>query len=152
MLAKYSPEFPCLIHGIVNAGKLQAEAFRGFTLHINLELLPHQPRGYNINDKPRFGDDRGPYCGDLPTPPGSQKNPFSYVPNIDDGVDEPTNKGTIRVAPGWTPSEWYVGSRDEADLIRQLLGASTGRSPRQVSDLGVLLFAPIVRGTEVSLR
>lgn len=152
VLAKYSPEFPCLIHGIVKAGKLQAEAFRGFVLHINLEMLPHQPRGYNVNDKPRFGDKRGPYCGTLPSPPHTQANPFSYVPNIDDGVDEPTGKGTTRVAPGWTPAEWYVGSRDEADLIRQLLGASTGRSPRQVSDLGVLLFAPIVRGTEVSLR
>jgi len=152
VLAKYSPEFPCLLHGIVKAGALQAEAFRGFTLHINLELLPHQPRGYNVNDKPRFGDKRGPYCGTLPSPPHTQANPFSYVPNIDDGVDEPTGKGTTRVAPGWTPAEWYVGSRDEADLIRQLLGASTGRSPRQVSDLGVLLFAPIVRGTEVSLR
>jgi phospholipid/cholesterol/gamma-HCH transport system substrate-binding protein len=152
VLAKYSPEFPCLLGGIVKAGGLQAEAFRGFTLHINLELLPNQPRAYNINDRPRYGDDRGPYCGDLPSPPGSQKNPFSYVPNIDDGVDEPTNKGTTRVAPGWSPAEWYVGSRDEADLIRQLLGASTGRKPGQVSDLGVLLFAPIVRGTEVSFR
>jgi phospholipid/cholesterol/gamma-HCH transport system substrate-binding protein len=152
VLAKYSPEFPCLLHGIVKAGNLQAEAFRGFILHINLEVLPHQPRGYNVNDKPRYGDKRGPYCGTLPSPPHTQANPFSYVPNIDDGVDEPTGKGTTRVAPGWTPAEWYVGSRDEADLIRQLLGASTGRSPRQVSDLGVLLFAPIVRGTEVSLR
>ena len=61
-------------------------------------------------------------------------------------------KGTTRVAPGWSPSEWYVGSKDEADLIRQLLGASTGKRPAQVSDLGVFLFAPIVRGTEVSLR
>lgn len=152
VLAKYSPEFPCLIHGIVKAGKLQAEAFRGFTLHINLEMLPHQPRGYNVKDKPRFGDKRGPYCGTLPSPPHTQANPFSYVPNIDDGVDEPTGKGTTRVAPGWTPAEWYVGSKDESDLIRQLLGASTGRRPTQVSDLGVLLFAPIVRGTEVSLR
>ena len=152
VLAKYSPEFPCLIHGIVKAGALQAEAFRGFTLNINLELLPHQPRGYNVKDKPRFGDKRGPYCGDLPSPPGTQAHPFSYVPNIDDGVDEPTGKGTTRVAPGWSPAEWYVGSKDESDLIRQLLGASTGRSPRAVSDLGVLLFAPIVRGTEVSLR
>ncbi len=44
VLAKYAPEFPCLTKGIVNAGKLQAEAFRGFTLHIVLETLPNQPR------------------------------------------------------------------------------------------------------------
>ena len=40
VLARYSTEFPCLLGGIVNAGKLQAEAFRGFTLHIVLETLP----------------------------------------------------------------------------------------------------------------
>ena len=51
MLARYSPEFPCLTGGIVNAGKLQAEAFRNFTLHIVLETLPNQPRGYNQNDR-----------------------------------------------------------------------------------------------------
>jgi phospholipid/cholesterol/gamma-HCH transport system substrate-binding protein len=152
VLAKYSPEFPCLLRGIVKAGALQAEAFRGFTLHINLEMLPNQPRGYNVNDKPRFGDKRGPYCGTLPSPPHTQANPFSYVPDIDDGVDEPTGKGTTRVAPGWSPAEWYVGSQDESDLVRQLLAASTDRRPQQVSDLGVLLFAPIIRGTEVSLR
>ena len=40
VFAKYAPEYPCLTGGIVNAGKLQAEAFRGFTLHIVLEQLP----------------------------------------------------------------------------------------------------------------
>ena len=52
MLAKYAPEFPCLTGGIVKAGKLQAEAFRGFTLHIVLETLPNQPRGYGAQRRP----------------------------------------------------------------------------------------------------
>ena len=77
VFAKYSPEFPCLISGIVNAGKLQAEAFRGFTLHINLELLPNQPRQYGPQDKPRYGDKRGPYCGKLPAP---QLQPVQHRP------------------------------------------------------------------------
>ena len=41
------------------AGKLQAEALRNFTLHIVLKTLPNQPRGYNVNDQPRYGEDRG---------------------------------------------------------------------------------------------
>ena len=57
LLAKYAPEYPCLTGGIVNAGKRQAEAFRGFTLHIVLETLPNQPRGYNASDVPRLGED-----------------------------------------------------------------------------------------------
>ena len=58
VFAKYAPEFPCLTGGIVNAGKLQAEAFRGFTLHIVLETLPNQPRGYGAAGRPAVR--RGP--------------------------------------------------------------------------------------------
>ena len=72
MFAKYAPEFPCLIRGIVNAGKLQAEAFRGFTLHIVLETLPHQPRAYDAGDTPRFGEDRGPTACTCPTRRGTR--------------------------------------------------------------------------------
>ncbi|MDQ4006080.1 MAG: MCE family protein, partial [Actinomycetota bacterium] len=60
VLARYSTEFPCLLGGIENASHRQAEAFRNFTLHIVLETLPNQPRGWNAQDVPRFGEDRGP--------------------------------------------------------------------------------------------
>ena len=73
VLAKYAPEYPCLTAGIVNAGKLQAEAFRGFTLHIVLETLPNQPRGYNECDVPRLGETRGPVCLTCPTRRGPRR-------------------------------------------------------------------------------
>ncbi len=59
VFARYAPGYPCLLGGIVGAGKLQAEAFRGFTLHIVLETLPNQPRGYGPQDAPVYGDKRG---------------------------------------------------------------------------------------------
>ncbi len=43
----------------------QAEAFRGFTLHIVLETLPNQPRGYTAADEPRARRRPRP---DLPAP------------------------------------------------------------------------------------
>ena len=52
-------------------------------------------------DAPRFGEDSGPNCLHLPAPPCDQENPVSSQPNFDDGVDEPTGKGTSRVAPGF---------------------------------------------------
>jgi phospholipid/cholesterol/gamma-HCH transport system substrate-binding protein len=152
VFAKYSPEFPCLTSGIVNAGKLQAQAFRGFTLHINLELLPNQPRAYGPQDKPRFGDKRGPYCGTLPNSPYNQKNKAPFPSNADDGVDEPTGKGTNRAALPWAESAADAGSAQEADFLRSVLAASLGRDSSEVSDLSVMLFAPVARGTEVSLR
>ena len=148
VLAKYAPEYPCLTGGIVNAGKLQAEAFRGFTLHIVLETLPNQPRGYNAADVPRLGERRGPACLHLPTPPWSQQNPLRHQPDFNDGVDSPLGKGISRVEPGFG----YAGTRDEASILKSLLGPGLGLTADAVPDLGVLLVAPMARGAEVTLR
>ncbi|MFC5176805.1 MCE family protein [Nocardioides taihuensis] len=153
VFAKYAPEYPCLTQGIVNAGRLQAEAFRGFTLHIVLETLPNQPRGYGPQDKPRFGETRGPACVNLPHPPWSQTNPVRVQPDFDDGVDEPTGKGTSRTAPGyWTTGTGYEGSAQETALLKSLLAPSLGLSSADVPDLGVLLVGPMARGAEVGYR
>jgi phospholipid/cholesterol/gamma-HCH transport system substrate-binding protein len=152
LLAKYAPEYPCLTGGIVNAGKRQAEAFRGFTLHIVLETLPNQPRGYHEGDVPRLGEDRGPSCLHLPTPPWTQQNPLRHQPDFDDGVDSPTGKGTSRVAPGPANGWAYAGTSDEAGVLKALLGPGLGLSARDVPDLGVLLVGPMARGAEVTLR
>lgn len=152
VLAKYAPEYPCLLDGIVRAGALQAQAFRDFTLHINLELLPHQPRGYTAADRPRYGDTRGPHCGGLPTPDYSQSNVFTGQPDFDDGVDEPTGKGTSRVAPGWSGGLGYAGSREESAVLKELIGPALGSSAADVPDLGVLLVGPMARGARVGLE
>lgn len=151
LLAKYSPGFTCLIGGVANAAKLEAEAFRGFTLHINLEVIPNQPRAWGPQDKPRYGAKDGPHCGGLPNPPNSQQNPLTDLPNFNDGVDEPTNKGTMRTAPGLSLSTRAGGVR-EAGLVRSLLAAQTKTPAREISDLSVLLAAPLMRGSEVELR
>ena len=151
VFAKYAPEYNCLTRGIVNAGKLQAEAFRGFTLHIVLETLPNQPRPYNVNDRPHFGEDRGPACLHLPNPPWSQSNPVRHQPDFNDGVDEPTGKGTSRVVP----NQYFrtsVGTAAESDFLRSLLGPALGVPAAYVPDLGLLLVGPMARGAEVSLR
>ena len=161
LLERYAPEFPCLAGGIVGAGSRQAQAFRGYTLHINLELLPNQPRPYTVKDKPRYGDTRGPHCGTLPNPPFNQANPYQPPP-LNDGVDEPTGKGTSRVAPGVAagppqgvrsvaPGQ-YVGTPAEAGVLKALLGPVLGLEPSEVPDLGVLLLGPMARGAEVSVR
>jgi phospholipid/cholesterol/gamma-HCH transport system substrate-binding protein len=154
MLARYAPEYPCLLGGLVNAGKREAQAFRGFTLHIVLETLPHQPRGYTPRDKPVYADDRGPNCLHLPNPPWNQSNPVRHQPNFRDGVDQPTGKGTDRVPPsyGYTSGAGYAGSPAESDVLKGLLGPSLGEPAADVPDLGVLLVGPMARGAKVSMR
>jgi phospholipid/cholesterol/gamma-HCH transport system substrate-binding protein len=151
VFGRYAPEYSCLTRGIVNAGKLQAEAFRGFTLHIVLETLPNQPRPYDADDQPHFGEDRGPSCLHLPNPPWSQSNPNRHQPDFDDGVDEPTGKGTSRVVP----NQFFrttAGTPQESALLRSVLGPALGVDADDVPDLGLMLVGPMARGAEVSLR
>jgi phospholipid/cholesterol/gamma-HCH transport system substrate-binding protein len=159
VFAKYAPEYPCLLQGIANAAPRQAEAFRGFTLHIVLETLPNQPRGYTPSDTPRYGDKRGPNCASLPSPPWTQANPVRHQPDFDDGIDESTGKGTSRIAPSYDPSSGglssgagFEGSLAEAGLLKALLAPALGMTADDVPDLGVLLVGPMARGAEVSLR
>ncbi len=151
VLSRYSTEFPCLAKGILNAEKLEAEAFRGFELHIILETLPNQPRPYDAGDRPHFGDNRGPACVHLPNPP----SPVTHQPNFNDGVDRPTGKGTSRVAPQYDgltadPLAYqglgYRGAPADVDLLRDYLdGVIDGGSD---DALGLLLSGPLVVGGE----
>ena len=143
VLARYSPEFPCLTQGLVNVAKLEAEAFRGFMLHIILETLPRQPRAYRPQDAPRTAENRGPNCLHLPNPPWSQSNPVRHQPDFNDGVDEPTGKGTSRVAPGFGLDDYvYSGSPTDAEVLKQMLVGTGARG----TDLGALLAGPLVGG------
>jgi phospholipid/cholesterol/gamma-HCH transport system substrate-binding protein len=156
MLARYAPEYPCLLGGLVRSGKREAQAFRGFTLHIVLESLPNQPRGYTPADQPVYGDSRGPNCLHLPSAPWSQSNPVRHQPDFNDGVNSPTGKGTDRVAPTYgrqfTRGTGYAGSPAESRVLKELLGPSLGVPAQDVPDLGVLLLGPLARGATVSLR
>jgi len=154
VLARYSTEFPCLSKGLVNISSRLAEAFRGFKLHINLEVLPNQPRAYNTGDLATYGERRGPSCVNLPTPPWTQENPLKRIPNFADGVEVATGKGTRRAATGsaYADGKGYAGSRTESDLYRDLLAPGLGVDADDVSDLGPLLVGPMARGAEVSLR
>ncbi|HEX3932433.1 MAG TPA: MCE family protein [Nocardioides sp.] len=156
LLARYAPEYPCLLGGLVNAGKREAQAFRGFTLHIVLETIPNQPRGYTPADNPVYGDSRAPSCLRLPDPPESQTNPLRHQPNFVDGINSPTGKGTDRVAPPYaedfTRGTGYADGTAEAGLLKSLLAAPLGETPSEVPDLGVVLIGPMARGAKVSLR
>jgi len=156
MLARYAPEYPCLLGGLVNAGKREAQAFRDFTLHIVLETIPNQPRGYTPADNPVYGDGRAPSCLRLPNPPYNQAHPLRSQPNFVDGINSPTGKGTDRVAPPYartyTRGTGYAGSAAEAGILKSLLGPVLGETSHEVPDLGVLLVGPMARGAEVSLR
>jgi len=149
--ARYSTEFPCLLGGLENLGKREADAFRNYTLHIVLETLPDQPRHYTPADQPHFGEDRGPACGHLPSPPWNQKNPLSVVPPVNDGVSGPVRRAPLG-SDFFRNGFGYAGSPAEAAVYDQLLAPGLGVAPGDVPDLGGLLVGPMARGATVDLE
>jgi phospholipid/cholesterol/gamma-HCH transport system substrate-binding protein len=159
LFAKYAPEYPCLLNGIVGAIPREAQAFRDYTLHINLEVLPKQPRGYNTGDAPVNGE-HGEHAAPLDQCNAAihgvygQKNlpPDSLVPPIKDGVNYGAPLGKKRAATGFDLTSGYSGSASEKGVVRSLASPALGVPGDQVPDLATLLFAPMARGTEVSVK
>ena len=149
LLNRYSPEFPCLLRGLVDQAPHLASTFRGFVFHIDLITLPRQPRGYGPQDVPVLGADNGPACVGLPNP----KVPLRGMPNLADGVNGLQRGDAQRTAPQVDASltSAAAGSGQKA-FFNSLTAPVLGVPADQVSDLTTLLFGPLATGTEVSVR
>jgi phospholipid/cholesterol/gamma-HCH transport system substrate-binding protein len=120
LLNRYSSTFPCFAAGLARIVPLLSSAFRDYTLHINLVLLPAQPRGYVPADKPVYGATNAPSCSGLPYPAGTPAHPYT-APNVIDGVDD--HGGSLgrgdnqRVAPNYgqqtAPANHSVSGMDQ---------------------------------------
>ena len=153
LFAKYSSEYPCLVQSMVDWAPSMESAYRGYTLHINLETIPKQPRGYEVRDDPQYTDSRGPISTGScrAAPKYSQKNlpGTRYAPRLDDGVDYPVGK---RVAPGFDVTSGFAGTTAERSVVNAIAASAMGVASDEVPDVATLLFGPLARGTEVSLR
>ncbi len=150
LLRSYSPEFPCLLGGLVGQAPKLAQAFRDSTLHIVLRTLPQQPRAYTPGDQPVFGARNAPYCGTLPNPPYSPGNVKSDIPDFDDGVAGQLSRTSTNYSAA--PSALVGGTDQEKAMVKSVAAPVLGVPADQVGDLSTLLFAPLARGTEVSTK
>lgn len=152
LLAKYSPQYACFLQGMVTQEQQIRETFRGHMLHINAELLKHQPRGWDTRDLPVNGLVNNPTCLTLPRDVNDQANPWTAVPDFNDGVEVPTGKGTRRVAPADSTFTSYAGTSAEAEALRVLLSPVVGTDTTSVPDVALVMLAPMARGSEVSVQ
>ena len=154
LLARYSSEFPCLLKGLVRQAPRLADTFRDFIFHINLKILPKQPRGYTGADRQVYGADTGPGCRGLPAPP-EPYFPTYKLPNLDDGADGLGKGDNQRPATGFANqrssfSAGVSGTASDKAVLNSILAPTLGVPADQVADVGSLLYAPAFAGTEVS--
>lgn len=144
LLARYSPQYPCLLEGLTQSNEFIGRAFANGELHITLEVVRAR-QGYKPGEEPEFGETRGPECYGLPNPPRPWPgNEFR------DGSSYGGNAGSA--LPGFLadPSSGPAGSKDEQRVVDALLAPTMGVRPGTVPDVATLLFGPMARGTAVS--
>lgn len=152
LLARYSPQYSCFIKGIEAQIPMQEGAFRGKTLHIVLEPLRSQPRGYTPSDRPVNGADRGPFpfCKELLQAIDGkfgQDNPVrgKYVPRLNTGADYNFGKrAPVSDAVGGTAREQLVIGAAASPVL--------GLPVDDVPDVTTLLLGPLARGMELNVR
>lgn len=150
LLAKYSPIYTCFAEGLVAWEPRVSDTFANGELHITLEVVPQRP-AYHPGEEPRFADKSGPDCEGLPSPAGSQQDPFPGKVTDDGsngGGDTYAFSGLPTAFDG--PTTGLVGSEGERLVIGSLVGPQMGLQPHQVPDIATLLFGPVARGTQVN--
>jgi phospholipid/cholesterol/gamma-HCH transport system substrate-binding protein len=155
LLATYSPEYPCLLQGLAEYDKPLSEAFGGGYqgLHITLEVVDERGPFRPGIDDPAYGAGSGPDCHGLPDPPQPQPGA-----EIEDGAANDGGSGLPllgRATPqafGATPSTGPAGTGAERDFVAPLIASQSRTTPEEVPDLTALMFAPMARGTAVSIQ
>ncbi|WP_344397888.1 MCE family protein [Streptomyces longisporus] len=135
LFARYSPEYPCLLAGLVHEEQASEQAFRGGKMHITLEVV-RQQGAYRPGEEPRYADRSGPNCRDLPHPavpaPGFHLN---------DGSRSGGPSGPLGVS----------ATRAEQRAVGSLVSPVLGVPADEVPPVATLLFGPMARGTAVSV-
>ncbi|GAA1286858.1 MCE family protein [Pseudonocardia aurantiaca] len=164
-LARYSPEFPCLLNQLAGIVPRIDKAFGAGTpepgLHITLEIVNPQGKYMPNQDEPRYLDDRGPRC--YPILPLGPEQPADGPFRDGTAQDRQPPVGT----PGGNPEKFgaetygtypssYTGmgvpnSPGEQQVIAELLAVQDGTSPAAVPAWSSMLVGPLYRGTEVTL-
>lgn len=155
VLARYSPEYPCLLRSLSESDDFIGRAFANSELHITLEVVRSQA-AYRPGEEPAWGERSGPNCHGLPRPsvPASK-------PKLDDGSGSDGAGGGARSAGTSTsgraipsflvdPDKGLAGTAQEQRLLGPVVAPVMGVAPSDVPDLAALLFGPLARGTAVS--
>ena len=161
LLARYSPEYRCFLRGAVASIYPNEQAFRDKTLHIVLETLQRQPRGYNTSDLPQNADQRGPfpYCNLMYRAVHGAYGqnhlvPKYVIPQIKDGSSyhfgkrAPVGGAGTRTVMG----DAVVGTAEEQQTLSLAAAPVLRVSPDEVPDVTTLLLGPLARGKQVDVR
>ncbi|PPK69509.1 MCE family protein [Actinokineospora auranticolor] len=170
-LARYSPEYPCLLQLMSEDVTALDQAFGKGTdkpgLHATIEITVNRGPYRPGVDEPRYDEDRGPRCYDFKQfpspfpqspPDGPLRDGASNPPparSVQDGLLPPTNAANLgQTTPNAAQGAdtGIANSPAEAAFVAQLIAPDMGVAPEQVPSWSTLLLGPVFRGSEVGFR
>ena len=146
LLARYSPEYPCLLKGLANYEPRLSKIFRGNMIRQFFVFNTPQYREYDQRDRPVYGEvGHGPWCLGLPTPP----EPIPPQP-LKDGTDQDDHPPTSTVPGSGMASSartdtGYAGTAGDQVVVNAMLAERSGRNADEYGSLGSLMYGPLVR-------
>ncbi len=171
LLARYAPEYPCLLNQIAgNIPETDHIAGKGTNEPgvVHLTVKVSQSRGKYVpgQDTPRYDDTRGPRCysnqppapeypPDGPVQDGSQHPPARQSSQSGSGATSPplnTPAPTLPQSAAASAPTALPNSPEEQRLLDFLLAPSLAVPPDQVPSWSSLLVGPLFRGTEVTVQ
>ncbi|HVX43333.1 MAG TPA: MCE family protein [Mycobacteriales bacterium] len=146
LLARYSPEFPCLLKGLTDFEPRLEQAFSsaGPGLHLTVEVIVDRGK-YTPGEEPQYIAKSGPDCRGMPDPAVNYPNHA-----IPDG-SKPVGRSSLP-GLGYTGDIGVQGSPAETGVLKGLIAAQDGTTPDKVDDFSAVLDAPLLRGAKVRLK
>jgi phospholipid/cholesterol/gamma-HCH transport system substrate-binding protein len=160
ILARYSPEFPCVLEDLVkfepDMNKVLGQGTSQPGLHAQAVVVPVYANARYLPDKdtPIYGDNLGPHCYGVPFPGitlDDGTTGLSGGTGTSGGSASATSTHATTKAAVVPAGSSLAGSPGEAELVRELAGMSLGTSPANLPGWSSLLLAPLYRGTTVRL-
>ena len=143
ILAKYSPEFPCIGKALADLVPVVNKAFGAGTAQPGAHVILHvtQSRGKYVagKDTPSYNADTGPRC---------PYTPATTLASSTSGTG--AHPLTVPVDSGDTLGP--ANSAEENELINELVAPSAGLRPSEMPGWSSLMLGPVLRGAMVTLR
>ncbi|KAA9152312.1 MCE family protein [Amycolatopsis acidicola] len=156
VLARYAPEYPCMLKQLADQIPATDRAYGKGTAHTNsaqITLLITAGRGkYRPGvDTPSYEDDRGPRCYQE-LQPGQRANQYPADGPLQDGSTHPPARNGAGYVTLSNQPRSTANSDAERDLVATLVAPDLGVAPEDVPGWASVLLAPLFRGAEVTVK
>jgi virulence factor Mce-like protein len=152
LLAEYTPEYGCMIHGLA---KYFDRANLGIVHHqiqlsAQVYLAGKNDGAYKPGNQPIYVTGIGPVCFGIPNPPVPFITPGPYRCVYDGAYLTADNCAARNKVSG--RDQQMIGSSDENGAVNTLLAPSFDTTPDKVPGVATLLIAPALRGQVVTVK